>query len=130
MFLVLAAILVAAVVAVVLVFVTGSSNKTASSSSSSSSSAASASNTGTAKKGKKGKPAQAAATPVTPSTVTVAVLNGTATSHLAADVLGKLTTAGYKGGPTQNAAETGVTSTIVGYTSPTTAPTRSPWPSR
>ncbi len=50
--------------------------------------------------------------------MTVAVLNGTATNHLAADVLGKLTTAGYKGGATQNASETGVTSTIVGYTSP------------
>ncbi len=117
-FLILAAILVAAVVAVVLVFVTGSSNKTASSSSSSSS-AASGSSPGAAKKGKKGKPRTAAPTPVTPSNVTVAVLNGTTTSHLAADVLGKLTAAGYKGGTTQNAAETGVTSTIVGYTSPT-----------
>jgi LytR cell envelope-related transcriptional attenuator len=117
-FLVLAAILVAAVVAVVLVFVTGSSNKTASSSSSSSSSAAAGSNTGTAKKGKKGKARQTAATPVTPSNVTVAVLNGTATANLAADVLAKLNAAGYKGGNKQNAAETGVTSTIVGYTSP------------
>ena len=53
-----------------------------------------------------------------PSAVTVAVLNGTSTNNLAADVLGKLTTAGYKGGTKQNAAETGVTSTIVGYTSP------------
>ena len=33
-------------------------------------------------------------------------------------MLGKLTTAGYKGGTTQNASETGVTSTIVGYTDP------------
>jgi hypothetical protein len=50
--------------------------------------------------------------------VTVAVLNGTSTNHLAADVLGKLTAAGYKGGTTQNAAETGMSSTIVGYTAP------------
>ena len=55
---------------------------------------------------------------MTPSAVTVAVLNGTSTNNLAADVLGKLTAAGYKGGAKQNAAETGVTSTIVGYTSP------------
>ena len=121
-FLVLAAILVAAVVAVVLVFVTGSSNKTPSSSSSSSSSAASASNTGTGQKGKKGNARPAAATPVTPSNVTVAVLNGTSTANLAADVLAKLNAAGYKGGNKQNAAETGVTSTIVGYTSPDDRP--------
>lgn len=56
--------------------------------------------------------------PVTPSSVMVAVLNATNTSHLAADVLGKLTATGYKGGPTANAAETGLSSTIVGYTQP------------
>jgi LytR cell envelope-related transcriptional attenuator len=60
----------------------------------------------------------AAPAAVTPASVTVAVLNGTNTSHLAADVLGKLTGVGYKGGPTANAAETGVSSTIVGYTQP------------
>jgi hypothetical protein len=114
-FLVLAGILVAAVVAVVLVFVTGSSS-TNSSSSSSSSSAASASSTTAGKKTKGAKQHKAAVTTVTPSSVTVAVLNGTATTHLAADVLGKLTAAGYKGGTTQNASETGLSSTIVGYT--------------
>jgi hypothetical protein len=112
---VLAAILVAAVIAVVLVFVTGSSNKTASSSSSSSS-AASASSTSAAKKGKGAKDHKAGAVTVTPSAVTVAVLNGTTTDNLAADVLGKLTAVGYKSGLKQNAAESGVTSTIVGYT--------------
>ncbi len=47
------------------------------------------------------------------------MLNGTATDHLAADVLAKLNAAGYKGSATQTASETGVTSTIVGYTAPT-----------
>jgi len=60
----------------------------------------------------------AATVPVTPSSVTVAVLNATNTSHLAADVLGKLTAVGYKAGPTANAAETGLSSTIVAYTQP------------
>ncbi|MFZ1995069.1 MAG: LytR C-terminal domain-containing protein, partial [Solirubrobacteraceae bacterium] len=118
-FLVLAGILVVAVVAVVLVFVTGSnSNSSSSSNSSSQSSAASASSTTGAKRTKAGKTRRAAATTVTPSAVTVAVLNGTTTDKLAADVLNKLTTAGYKPGTKLNAAETGVTSTIVGYTSP------------
>jgi hypothetical protein len=117
-FLILAGILVAAVVAVVLVFVTGSGNNTASSSASSSSSAASASNTGAAKRTKNAKGRKTAATPVTPSAVTVAVLNGTSTANLAASVLAKLNAAGYRGGNKQNAAETGVTATIVGYTSP------------
>jgi hypothetical protein len=115
-FVVLAVILVAAVVVVVLVFVTGSSNNSASSSSSSSSSAAVASNTGAAKKGKGAKQRKGAVTTVTPSLVTVAVLNGTTTDNLAADVLGKLTAVGYKSGLKQNAAESGVSSTIVGYT--------------
>jgi hypothetical protein len=115
-FFVLAAILVAAVVVVVLVFVTGSNNNSTSSSSSSSSSAPAASNTGAAKKGKGAKQRKGTVTTVTPSTVTVAVLNGTTTDNLAADVLGKLTAVGYKGGLKQNAAESGVSSTIVGYT--------------
>jgi len=52
--------------------------------------------------------------------VTVAVLNSTPTTGLAAKEMGKLTDAGYKGGPTPaNAAETGLSTTIVGYTSPT-----------
>jgi len=44
------------------------------------------------------------------------VLNGTATDNLAHDVAAKLTTVGYKATGTQNASESGVTSTIVGYT--------------
>jgi hypothetical protein len=114
-FLILAAILVAAVIAVVLVFVTGSSNNTASSSSSSSS-AASASSTGAARRTKNAKARKTAAAPVTPSAVTVAVLNGTGTANLAANVLGKLTAAGFHAGPHANASETGLTTTIVGYT--------------
>ncbi len=114
-FFVLAGILAVAVVAAVLVFVAGSSNNSSSSSSSATSNAASA--TTPARTGK-GKHRGSGPASVVPSAVTVAVLNGTSTNNLAADVLGKLTTAGYKGGSKQNAAETGVTSTIVGYTSP------------
>jgi hypothetical protein len=112
-FFILAAVLAAAVVAVVLIVVTGSGS---SSSSSSSSSAASASRTSAGAQGKGAKQHKGAVTQVTPSSVTVAVLNGTPTNHLAADVLAKLNAAGYKGSATQNASETGVTSTIVGYT--------------
>ncbi len=115
-FFVLAGILIIAVIAVVLVFVTGSSNNSSSSNSPSASSSASSASTTAARRTKAAKQRKAAAATVTPSTVTVAVLNGTSTNHLAADVLGKLTTAGFKGGATQNAAETGVTATIVGYT--------------
>ena len=115
-FFVLAAVLVAAVVAVVLIFVTGSSNNTSSSSSSSS---AAASNTTAATRTKGAKQHKGAVTQVTPSAVTVAVLNGTTTNNLAATVLNKLTAVGYKAGTKQNAAESGVSSTIVGYTTPT-----------
>jgi LytR cell envelope-related transcriptional attenuator len=59
-----------------------------------------------------------AAVTVTPSAVTVAVLNGTTTAHLAADVMSKLNSAGYKSGATTNAPEQNLTSTIVGYTQP------------
>jgi hypothetical protein len=116
-FFVLAAILIAAVVAVVLVFVTGGSDsKSSSSSSAAASSPSSASSTTAAKQGKNAKQHKGATVTVTPSSVTVAVLNGTATNNLAHDVLTKLTNAGYKGNFTQNASEAGVTSTIVGYT--------------
>jgi hypothetical protein len=115
-FFVLAAILVAAVIAVVLIFVTGSSNNTPASSSGSGSASASASSTTAAKKSK-GAKHKATVTEVAPGSVTVAVLNGTTTTHLAADVLAKLTADGYKGGTTQNASESGLTTTIVGYTS-------------
>ncbi len=118
-FFVLAAILLAAVIAVVLVFVTGSSNSNSPSSSSAASSGASASSTTAAKKGKATKKGKSASPAVTPSSVTVAVLNGTTTSHLAANVLGKLNGAGYRGTATQNASESSVTSTIVGYTDST-----------
>jgi hypothetical protein len=116
-FFVLAGILAAAVVAVVLIFVTGSSHGT--SSSNTSSSAASASNPAAGKAAKTGTRRRTTSGTVTPSAVTVAVLNGTTTNNLAADVLNKLTAAGYKGGAKQNAAENGVSSTIVGYTAPT-----------
>ena len=117
-FFVLAGILVAAVIAVVFIFVNGSGSNSSSSSSSSASSAASASSTTAADRAKGGKARKTTLTQVTPSSVTVAVLNSTPTTGLAAKEMGKLTDAGYKGGNTQNAAETGLTSTIVGYTSP------------
>jgi hypothetical protein len=115
---ILAGVLAAAVVAVVLIFVTGSSNGGNASASSTSAASGSLSNTTAGKTATSGKHHRPATTTVTPSAVTVAVLNGTSTNHLAADVLGKLTTAGYKGGTTQNASETGMSSTIVGYTGP------------
>jgi hypothetical protein len=59
-----------------------------------------------------------AAVAAAPSSVTVAVLNGTGTSHLAADIMGKLTSAGYKPGTTTNAPNQTMTSTVVGYTQP------------
>jgi hypothetical protein len=118
-FFVLAGILVVAVVAVVLVFALGSSNKSSPSSSSSASSGASASRTTAGKKTKGAKQHKAATPAVIPSSVTVAVLNGTATDQLAHTVLTKLNGAGYKGTFTQNASEAGVTSTIVGYTAST-----------
>ena len=48
--------------------------------------------------------------------MTVQVLNGTSTDNLAHDVADKLANVGYKATGTQNASETGLTSTIVGYT--------------
>jgi preprotein translocase subunit SecG len=112
-------LLIALVVAVIVVGVlvlanSGSSNAPTSSSSSAASRTTAAKTSGRHKR----RGTAPAAAQVAPSTVAVAVLNGTDTSHLAADVLGKLTAAGYKGGPTANAAESGVTATIVGYTEP------------
>jgi len=117
-FFVLAGILAAAVIAVVFIFVNGSGSNSSSSSSSSASSGASASSTTAAGKAEGGKGRKTTVTQVTPSSVTVAVLNSTPTTGLAAKEMGKLTDAGYKGGNTQNAAESGLTTTIVGYTSP------------
>jgi hypothetical protein len=117
-FFILAGVLVVAVVAVVLIFVTGSSSNGPSSHSAS----ASASSTTAARKTKGAKQHKGAVVRVTPSAVTVAVLNGTATNNLAHTVLGKLNAAGYKGDATQNASESGVTSTIVGYTAATYRP--------
>lgn len=117
-FFVLAAILAAAVVAVVLVFVTGSSSNGSPSSSSSAAANGSASSTTAAHRTKGAKQPKTAVTQVSPSSVTLAVLNATTTQGLAAKVMGKLTDAGYKGSTTQNAAESGLTSTIVGYTAP------------
>jgi hypothetical protein len=115
-FFVLAGVLAAAVVAVVLIFVTGSNSSSSSSSSAASAGSASSSQTNAAQRSKNGRQRKAATATVTPSSVTVAVLNGTATNNLAHDVAAKLATAGYKAAGTLNASETGLTSTIVGYT--------------
>jgi hypothetical protein len=55
---------------------------------------------------------------VKPSTVTVSVLNGTATQGLAADVSRRLITAGYRKGAVTNAPDETHTSTVVAYLSP------------
>jgi len=59
--------------------------------------------------------AAAALAPVNPSSVTVAVLNGTATTGLAGRVSLKLTGAGYKPGTVATAADQTHASTIVAY---------------
>jgi hypothetical protein len=111
------ALVVASIVAVVIVIVAvlvllnrGSSSGTPASASNRASNASSAQSAGNNR--------HHAAPVVTPSAVTVAVLNGTTTSHLAADVMGKLTSAGYKPGAKTNAPEQNLTSTIVGYAQP------------
>ena len=113
------ALLVALVLAVIVVGVlvlTSSSGNGSSSSSSSSSSARTTAASRSASRGKH-RTTTTPATAVTPASVMVAVLNGTTTPNLAHDVLAKLTTAGYKSGPTPaDAAESGLSSTIVGYT--------------
>jgi hypothetical protein len=118
---VLAALLLAVVI--VGVFVLTNSGGGGASPSSSSSAAASRTPTSSQSAGKHGrhsKTTTAAPVKVVPSTVTVAVLNGTSTTNLAADVMTKLTGAGYKAGQTANAppASQSLQSTIVGYTQP------------
>jgi hypothetical protein len=117
------AALVLALVIVGVFVLTNSSGGGASSSSSSSNTAASRTSTAsssTAKHGRHSKAATVAPVKVVPSTVTVGVLNGTATPLLAADIMTKLTKAGYKAGQTANAppASQSLQSTIVGYTQP------------
>ena len=50
-----------------------------------------------------------------PSSVTVAVLNGTATNDLAHHVATKLTSAGYKQGTVATASNQAVTATVIAY---------------
>jgi preprotein translocase subunit SecG len=110
------ALVVAVIVVAVLVLTSSGNSPSTAASSSSSSASTTAAKRASGHKRHTTAPASAAA--VTPSSVTVAVLNGTTTNNLAHDVLGKLTATGYKGGPTANAAENGVSSTVVGYTQP------------
>jgi LytR cell envelope-related transcriptional attenuator len=55
------------------------------------------------------------AAPFTPSTVTVAVLNGTATANLAHQIALRLGSAGYKQGTIATASDQTETATVVGY---------------
>jgi hypothetical protein len=68
----------------------------------------------TISKTKSGKKAKRAVT-VDPRTVTVAVLNGTMTSNLAADVSQKLSGLGFKQGKTTNFNSQSLTTTTIGY---------------
>jgi hypothetical protein len=52
---------------------------------------------------------------VNPRNVTVAVLNGTTTNHLAADVSQKLTRVGFKAGKTANFTNQTQTTTTIGF---------------
>ncbi len=61
-----------------------------------------------------GRTTRAAATPA-PSTVTVAVLNGTATPNLAHTIAGRLAAVGFKQGNVVTAADQTQTATVVGY---------------
>ncbi|MGH2873492.1 MAG: LytR C-terminal domain-containing protein, partial [Solirubrobacteraceae bacterium] len=111
----LAALAVAVVVvAVILLIGAGGSPTHAGSSSSSAAAAGSSAARHGAKRHASSRKASTAA--VVAADVTVTVLNGTSVNHLAADVLGRLTTDGYKGGTTNNASDQSMTSTIVGYT--------------
>jgi hypothetical protein len=60
----------------------------------------------------------ATAATVIPASVTVATLNGTATTNLAHDVMAKLTAKGYKPGSIATASDQTLTATVVGYTQP------------
>ncbi|HZE06237.1 MAG TPA: LytR C-terminal domain-containing protein, partial [Solirubrobacteraceae bacterium] len=77
-----------------------------------------ASSAGTAAASSSKRTRHASTTRVVPSKVTVAVLNGTSTYHLAADVMSKLTAAGYRKGAAANAPTQTLTTTTVGYTQP------------
>jgi len=101
-----------AVVVAAVILLTGSGGAPASSNSSSNAAARSSS---AAKRNGAGK-ATPAAPAVVPANVTVAVLNATNVTNLAADVLTHLSTDGYKSGTRNNASEQGLSSTVVGYT--------------
>ena len=100
----LIALLAAAVVIAVVVLSTGGSSKPKQASSSTSARNASAP-----------RHRVKTTTPVKPASVTVAVLNGTATSGLAGRVSQKLTTDGYKPGTVATAADQTRTSTAIAY---------------
>jgi hypothetical protein len=71
----------------------------------------SSTSTSTTKSGKK----QHKAVTIDPRTVTVAVMNGTTTANLAADVSQKLAGAGFKQGKTTNFNTQSLTTTTIGY---------------
>lgn len=102
----LAAVLLVAVIAVALVLALGHSHR-------SGHSAASAARThsSTSRSGGKGKRRVV----VSPRTVTVAVLNGTTTSNLAAHISQKLGILGFKPGRTGNFSSQSLTTTTIGF---------------
>jgi hypothetical protein len=112
----LAGALAVAAVIVALLLVTSSSNNSTGSSSTAAASRTNSSTTAQSRRHRASGKAAATAAPVTPASVTVAVLNGTSTTNLAHDVMGKLTGAGYKQGQIATASDQTLTSTIVGYT--------------
>jgi hypothetical protein len=110
---VVAGLLVAVIVVAAVLIVLHKSN---SSSGTSSTHRAAASTSATHGSKKHGKATGATKTVnIIPSQVTVAVLNGTSTTDLAADVSQKLAESGFQQGPTGNAPDQTETTTIVGY---------------
>jgi len=97
-----AALLVVGVVAGLLIATSGGSNSTVPAGTSPASNAPSST--------------PAAVTPMfNPSTVTVAVLNGTSTNHLARSVADRLAASGYKQGAVATASDQTRTKTVVAY---------------
>lgn len=117
-------VIIGAIVAVVVVVVAlgvllsgGGSSPSHASGSASSSSQSSSSSASAGKRGTK-RTTTARTTTVIPSTVTVEVLNGTATNNLAHDISTKLGSKGYKTGTPATASDQTHTQTVVGYTQP------------
>jgi flagellar basal body-associated protein FliL len=110
-------VIVIVTVLVLVVIVVGLIVATSGSSTNSPASSTTASSSSTTKaKTKAGARKHGATVTINPATVAVAVLNGTNTTNLAHDVMGKLTAVGYKQASTPaTASDQNHTTTIVGY---------------